>query len=559
MSPALNFDFINGNTPGDADGPDITGLGAGKYYLTDSGGFTLLKEITLTQMVQTGGSFTANNATGRMQVVMNLTDITNQNFVNSSNEIHNAWPTTASSRVATVGANSSRFAALLAGTGALRAMDTRYQWGTFNFYANPNFAQVDGANGVTRAFWADPKTPIPGFTTQAYGAYGSIVTQTDATLDNPKYLNFHAGVQLGLGFQAGSYQLSVGGVPYDYNGAHGALEIATGDDITGLLEGANDSTLVFGKRSIRRVTGTTDNTLALETITANAGALDYTCVNVGSIPTFTGPTGISTLAQAQEYGDFIGERASHLIYTFLNPKLVPDQGTIESAGVACALPVRNKEQYRLFLNTGDVVNVTFTEEGPKCMKTNYQNPSQAPRIPLAWSSAVSDVGKEYVEVVWDDKLGALVGLPGETTAPNNRAYLLDNGWGFDGDVFRHYFDVCWRFATQGTSFTTVERVRMHGLGYGVAPLDVKAAGLEVDYEQTYNTAIQDISMPVNPVMLYDRLSPVTSIIDHANWGLGIKLRINGTVDFGAGLIDNTTPPHICQILQLYVSTGTGDR
>lgn len=537
VSPAITFTFNQGGNSS-ADGPPLTNFGAGEYFLTDSGGFTLLKDISLTQVVQDGGDFTLGTATGRMQIAYPAAELSAVEFVDVGFEIHNAYPTTGTSKVARVSANIE--GTLLAGTGALRANNTRYLWGTYNFYGHPDMRHLYGVNGVTRAFWASPEY------------YGNIYTQADATLDNPKYIAFHAGVQLALGFAAGSVQLSVGGLPYDFSGVRGALETATGDDVTGLLESQNDSTIIFGRRTIRRVTGTTDTTLALETIAPAIGALDYTACNVGTQAVMTTAIGIMTLSAAVEYGDFIGATATAPIYNWLQPKIVPEEGQIEIGGVACAFACRGKNQYRLFLNSGDVVNVTFTSDGPKPMLGSYRQDTQVPLIPLAWSSQVGDNNREYLEVVWDDVLGQQVATSSElTTLPNNRAYQLDTGWGFDGDVFRHYFDVAYTFLNNGVEADRVSKVRAYGLGYGVATLDLKASGIEQDFDLPYSSRIQPINMPSTTKLLYSRLRPVMGIVDHQNWGFGVKIRLNGTVTFGEN-VGNTEPSHIIQVLVMYL-------
>lgn len=532
IRPAISFMFNLGKFA-NANGPQ-PGQAA---VVTTTGGGTLLQTGILSFANQTGGGYVAGTATGRAQFVNSspLGTVSVRPYLIAGDEIHSSFPTSGSTLLMRV--DSTIEATILAGRNKLYTNNTRYQWGTYNFYAASDRAQLYGVNGGYRAFWASPT------------GYGNIYTQDDISLDNPKYLTFHAGVQLGLGFAQGSFQLSVGGLPYDFAGVRGALEIGTGDDITGVLEGANDSSLIFGRRSIRRVTGTTDNTLALETISANAGAFNYTAVNVGATPVFTGPTGVSTLQQVQQYGDFVGERATSAISTWLIPKLVPEEGGLELSGVACALPVRGKQQYRLFLNSGDVINTTFTTEGPKTLRGNYKLPTQKPLVPLAWGSSVADDGNEHIEIVWDQELATRLGTSTESLPSAVRAYRIDNGWGFDGNTFEHWFDVTYTFVNNGAVATRVEKVRMYGMGYGIATLDLKASGIEKDFLLPFSARIQPINMPSKTQLLSDNMEPVTGIVDHQNWGYGIKLRINGTK---AAELTTTEPSHLCQVLVLHL-------
>jgi hypothetical protein len=126
---------------------------------------------------------------------------------------------------------------------------------------------------------------------------------------------------------------------------------------------------------------------------------------------------------------------------------------------------------------------------------------------------------------------------------------MDTGWGFDGKAFEHYFELAHLFSENASTYVGVEKCRMYGQGYGVATLDIKSSGIEDDFFQEYHDAVQDISMPVTPELLYDGLRPVTSIVDQANYGLGIKLKIQGS---NAENSTATEPPHICQVLVLHL-------
>lgn len=546
LAPSVSVEFDVGNTGVGGVEPLISGLDSSPTYNLYAAGTTNRKgEIHISQIDTRGGSWASGTATGRIEFY--YTGAPNPFYttgVAENDEIYIGTKGFGGTKIGEIFDAANAVVADLSGSKELYTRGTRYQWATYNFYSTPNMRRVYGTSGAARAFWANTE------------GYGNIRTQDDRFLDAPKYLNFHAQDRLGLGFQAGSYQMSATGVPYDFSGVRGALEVAIGDDITGCVSSYNDSTVVFGKRSIRRVTGSDDTTLAVEVISPTSGAFDYTCVSLGTTVVFTGPTGISTLEQTNAYGDFVGERASLTIHNWLIPRIVQRQGGVESAGVACAIPVRSKNQYRLFLKTGEVVSMHMGSEGAKLMFSNYSLATQAKRVPFAWSSEVSDQGSEVIQVVWDERLASESNPTGGTLPDLRRAYYLDTGWGFDGAYFPCNFDVVWMFAGGGVQNVTINQARLHGYGYGLATLDIKTAGLEIDYDQDYHTTVQDISMPMNPKYLYNELSPVTGIIDQGNWGLAIKMRINGSNTEGSS---NTEPPHICQAIQLYIDEGAIDR
>lgn len=532
-SPTIRFD--NGKWV-DKDGP-IAGVTT--LYFT-SGSSVISAKVANWVATDLDGSWTAGTKKPRMQL-SNVTVVSGPAWVpGNAWEVHSALPATSGNKVGDVVGDAVW--PILAGTMALRRQSTRYQWGTYNFYAREDMYETYGTNGVYRAFWVKPDS------------YANIYTQDNLALDNPKYLSMHARNSLVLGFADGSIMLSVGGEPYNYDGVLGAAEIATGDRITGLLESTSDSTLIFGKRSISRLVGTSTENYQSKTVVPNAGAYDYTAVNVGGQPVFTDPAGISTLEQSNAYGDFVGQRSSFKVSTWLAPKLVPTPDSIELGGVACAMPCREKMQYRLFLNSGEVVSMCFSQEGPKAMFSDYaiQDVPNATtiRVPFAWSSEVSDSGKEMMHIVWDRGLSEQ-GFDGTVgSIPNEKqVYRLDYGWGYDGRMMKHFFVLAHTFINNGNVNGVVRSARIHGQGYGVATLDIKSSSIEKDYDMPWQEFKQDISLPPKQKYFYDRMQNVTSIIDHANWGIGTKFKISGSITEGSPV---TEPSYVAQVIVMQI-------
>jgi hypothetical protein len=524
LPAAMSFNFDAGNYAGTFPPPvtfDMSSDPEDAYYVTGADG-TVLK-VRLTETVLLTGVFSAGTGTGRAQVVLVEHIAGPRDYIIDNDQIHTEYPTTGTSRVMTV--NGASYQAHIAGTGLLESNNTRYVWDAFNFYGQVASLRAYGSTGASRSFWADTT------------GWGTIFTNEIEAKDNPKYLAYHSG-KLALGFAKGSVLLSVIGEPYNFSGLDGAIELATGDDITGLLELPGDTLAVFGRRAIRKITGTTDADTQLGTIAANSSCFNYTACLIGPDAIFTGVNGITTLQQSAAYGDFVGERCSYAISNWLRPKLVGTGSSFESGGVSMAYVVRSKSQYRLVLNTGEVVTVTVTRDGYQVTFQNYGLTGDV-RIPFAWTSEIDLNGHEQVFVRWDDD------------TVNTQVYQLENGWGYDGRTFNHRFDVAHVFNNAGGNFMGIEKIRLYGQGYGVATINVKSSGIEEDFDQAYHGTIQDISMPATPVVLYTRMKPVTSIIDQANWGLGIKLRfVNTTPENDSA----TEPSHICQVLVLHLRT-----
>lgn len=515
-----NIQFDTGGNSGEF-GPPRTFDEASMYYVVQSGGSVL--KGRLISVLQTGGDFLTGTATGTAQFVVEEVVAGTIDYVLNNAVVHNTYPTTGTSAVFTV--TEVPTMAYLAGTFALDTNASRYQWQVGNFFANSDTLAVYGANGAGRAFWA----------TQ-YG-YGNINTGVPSDIDKPKYVALHVN-KLALAFARGSVMLSVVGEPHNFNGVDGAIEIAVGDTITGLIEMPGETLAVFGRRSIRKITGYTDTDTVLGTISANTGCLDYTAVLIGQDAVYTGVHGITTLQQTASYGDFLGQRLSDSVSNWLRPKLIAGFRAFEQGGAVCAYPVRYKNQYRLVLASGEIVVVTITSKGPKISWANH-GLSNETNVPYAWSSEISTTGKERIHVVWNRQ-------------PRSKQCVeLESGWGFNGRTFNHHFDLTHWFNNNGSQFGGVEKVRLYGQGYGVATLNVKSSGVEKDFNQPYHSTIQDISMPATVETLYNSLQPVTSIIDQRNWGLGVKLQVAGTTEENTTL---TEPPHICQAAVLHLRT-----
>lgn len=520
LPSAFSADYDAG-TSTSALGPAPTFDAAGSYYLTGADG-TVLK-VRLVHTIQASGTFAGGTSVGYTQFVVTEQVAGTRDYPINNDEIHNKYPTDGTSRVLTL--STDGVTDLLAGTGALDDHNTRYQWMTANFYGNRSGRAAYGTNGASYAFWADT------------AGYGVIPTGVAAELDKPKYVSFHSG-KLALGFERGSVILSVLGEPANFNGADGAMEIATGDTVTGLLDMPGETLAVFGQRSIRKITGTTDANTTLGTISGNSGAFDYSAVLVGQDAVFTGVNGISSLQQSAAYGDFVGQRMSDPIANWLRIKLANKSALTGQGNVVMAYPVRSKNQYRLVLTTGEIIILTITPDGPKLTRANYAMTGQT-LVPYAWSSATDTNGQERIHVSW--------------TQLNRSAQVveLEHGWGFNGQVFRHHFDTAHVFNNNGAMFSSIEKVRLFGQGYGVATLGINSSGIENDFDQAYNLRSQDISVPNFLSSLRDVMRPVTNIAYIKNWGLGVKLRFEGTALEGSGL---TEPAHICQALVLHLRT-----
>jgi len=557
MYRSIIVTFDNGTQAASADPSvgDIVNVGpafASNHYKM------LIKSVVLTS-----GSWSAGNATGRVELIPfnPLDPLSGASGPGAYNKI-------VVGDVVRINGNNiltvdSIIRTNVAGTKKLRQYESHFVGLTANFYGIDEDAEAYLATGASRAVWAKfYSPPRTGYAVpldvlelglERYASYGSIITDPDVEAnDKPKWAGRHARLCLSLGYLGGTVNLSVPNEPSNFSGIDGAQTFPMGDEITGLLEGVGDSTLVFGRRSISRLAGIGDN-IATETISPDSGALPYSCVNVGRVPVFADQNGVSVLEQSSTYSDFMGYRASDKVQAQLKPKMVVSLFDTEIGGVHCAMPVRGKNQYRLFLRSGDVYSFCMTGEQPLIAMSNYSNDGVA-RLPLAWSSQVQDNGQERMHVVWDVFYGRYAATDYPYVESNDpvdgtRVYELDSGWGFNGITFTHYFELAHLYNDNASNFLGVEGIRLFGKSHGMANLVVKAKGIERDFDQSYTTASQDISLPYTPpAHFYRSKQDVTNFVDHANWGLGVSLRIEGGQ---ASNLSTVEPSHIVQVMVVY--------
>lgn len=322
--------------------------GSAEYYFASADKTKVIKGVLVASNV-VDGDFENADAAGVLQLNPELTVMDGtQTWIGDDWTIHAAYPPTDANQIGTVAARGEDDGIGMAYNGlptadAIVANDSRYTFITANFYAVTALDSIYGAHGLPRAF--------------AYNGdfFYKIYTQPDAEKDQPRHAAYHHG-HLALGFDDGRVDLSVIGQPYNYDGAMGASEWSIGDRITGLLPLSGTLLGIFGSKSIYGLSGTTVDNFATQVITPNIGAIEYTVTDMG-FPVYANAYGIYTLAQTQQYGDYLGTPMSQDISPWLRPRLV--RKPTSDKGVVVSWPVRSKNQYRLAFSDGYVLSMTL--------------------------------------------------------------------------------------------------------------------------------------------------------------------------------------------------------
>jgi hypothetical protein len=273
---------------------------------------------------------------------------------------------------------------------------TMYQSRRGTFSGNEDEEAVYVVNGVS-----------PAFTISSEGRFSFIRLPIDREKDKPRYVEFHRNhLMLAVGSH---FMVSSVGAPNNFNTYDGATSWNPKDRITGMAVAPGGTTLVACTDSLHAFVGSGasgQDQFRLTAITDNGGARDYTLLHLlGNI--FVDFNGIATAAISDKYGGFaVGRRSPH-IKTLLR-RLLGADSLDTSAGnrVVGAIPVRKKNQYRIYLASGDILTATFPEEEGGAIRFTTQHYAADKQgdyrgydsifVPTALDSSVLSNGEERI-------------------------------------------------------------------------------------------------------------------------------------------------------------------
>lgn len=444
----------------------------------------------------------------------------------------------------------------------IQTAKSRYQFISSNFYADEAYDAIYGVSGAGRAFSWD------GF------YFTKIYTQADEAKDKPRHVaafQFH----LVLGFESGALQLSAAGNPQDFDGLNGATEIDTGDPIRGFALMQGTTLGVFCKKSIQGLVGTSIDNFSLTVLNPYEGAIEYTVCDIGR-PIYCSYKGISLFDQSAVYGDFVGQRLSYQVSPWLIPRLqgtVSPVGTVAtSAGPIFALPVRTKNQYRLFFSDGYVLTMTLvgTEQQPVFTIQAYGlyhrevldfktivawDGNIVPRAEASW---VDDSGAEHIHLAHWSKV---------TPLSKYYMYEFDKSWTFNGYGIPSYIVSNQNFFASPFDYDVARKLRLHGTSMGYAPMSVF---IDKNYSEnkalTYDPrVVVNCSLPREPAstLALDQVA-TTTMSDVATRARSFSMRFMSynTAEQSEDGIDpvyaDVSPPFVLQAMLVQHTQGKGD-
>ena len=374
--------------------------GSATYYFA-SPDKTQVLEGELVHATVESGNFTTADASGVLQLKPKfvLKDGA-QEYIGTDWTVHAAYPPTAANQIAVVAESSNGHGMSYNGLPTqwqILNNRSRYTFMTSNFYGDEELISIYGANGVGRAFAYNGKE------------FYTIQDHPDAEKDKPRHLAYHHG-HLALGYKEGRVDISVIGQPYNFSGLDGASSWALGDRVVGLQSLSGTVLGAFCQNSIWGISGTTVDNFATQIISPKMGAIEYTVSDMG-FPVYANAYGIYTLAQTQQYGDYLGTPMSQDISPWLRPRLIRKENFDKE--VVTAWPVRAKNQYKIAFADGYVLTMTMNfgrQEAPTFSKQKYfltdlsgetaevDMYAQPSIVPAAISSELDHTGEERIHV-----------------------------------------------------------------------------------------------------------------------------------------------------------------
>jgi hypothetical protein len=306
-----------------------------------------------------------------------------------------------------------------------------YRFVNHNFYGSSSLWRMYFCNGVGTAYEFDGEfahaihTGSQGASEQVIqilnrfgddviNSFGDNVVVRYA-FDRPQYIGQYAD-HLFLGFPGGSLLNSSLGEPLEFRAVTGAGEIGVGAEITGLLDTANNSLVIFCRAAIYYITGTSSATFVKNTISSGAGAFPGSAQMMDE-PIYLDDGGLRKLEPTQRFGDFRLGTLSGSVSPLLDARLDADDSPV------CSLRIRRKAQYRIFWSDGAGLLMFMGRRTPELM------PIKLPIEPVcACTGELNDqTGKERVFMGGEDGF----------------VYEMESGNSFDGAAVPAFVTLSW--------------------------------------------------------------------------------------------------------------------
>ena len=219
-----------------------------------------------------------------------------------------------------------------------------YRWRNYNFFANSTSYNTYGVNGQGPAFQIDQNNVVMPILMPLTAQSGQPANNTPFLVE--EYQNY-----LALAFPGGNVQLSVLGVPYQFNGFLGAAQFGIGAEITGLHSIVGPGLAIMTNRNSQILSGNTGTSFQLSLVAEHAGAMKYGSISLDTVYSLNS-LGVTSLSRTQSYGNFVGATVSQLVQPMIQAFVGTGTGHFTDMTL-----VRRSNQARIYFDSGDTVSM----------------------------------------------------------------------------------------------------------------------------------------------------------------------------------------------------------
>ena len=266
----------------------------------------------------------------------------------------------------------------------------RYEFVNATFTGSMEDYRMYGVDGINNGFEFDGTLFVP------------IVTPLDATF-KPSHLAVHQN-QLFYSYQSSFLNSNIR-LPYSWTTTGGTAEFTMGDRIVGFKVQPGSSTspsmAVFSRNHTKILYGTSSADYQLVEFNNEQGAIPWSIQKIHQTLYFD-DRGITSLEQAQEYGNFVESTLSYRVSSLLATK----RNRVTDSHVS-----RDKQQYRLFFSDGSGVYCQLSSKDFSVMPVALPNP-----VLCSVSAEIEGGGEELIFFGSD----------------NGFVYQMERGVSFDG-------------------------------------------------------------------------------------------------------------------------------
>lgn len=265
----------------------------------------------------------------------------------------------------------------------------RYEIVEYNFGGSVDSTALYGVDGINRAFEFDGDVYAP--------------INTGMEEDTPLHLVAHKKMLM-VTFRA-SLQESAIGKPFQWTVVSGAGEIATGEDITGMLTQPGDVLAIATRNTSYQLQGSSTADFVLAYISSEVGALPYSLQNAASTY-WLDDRGIMYVSRTQDYGNFNNATVSRKVQPLVDAmRIVLTATSVHKTS--------NQIRYYGSDGTGLAMTIVYGVQGLEHHFTSFKYPVNV----NCTASGEDPNGKDVVYI----------------GADNGMVYQVDKGSSFDGE------------------------------------------------------------------------------------------------------------------------------